>query len=149
MSVCLNAVELLDITARKITASEEKHSTILKGDVVVKKGKDVLYADEVVIKTDSKRKPQEYKAIGNVRFKVALQARVMKGKAKVIVYNAQKDEYHLSGGVVVEEVGSPNVLRGEEIVLNSKTGYANVVGGDKRPARIIFSLEDDKKKGKK
>ena len=54
----------------------------------------------------------------------------------------------------MQEEGKANALKGEEIVLNTKSGYASIVGnksknGEKKPAKITFSIDDVKKESKK
>lgn len=147
--------ELLEVSADKIYSNQEKGYTQISGNVVVLKGLDVLRASEVIIKTDKNRNPTFYDAKGNVTFKVTLEdKRVMRGRAQNITYDAIKDEYRLKGKAFVQEEGKANALKGEEIVLNTKSGYASIVGsqsknGEKKPAKITFSLDDIKEETKK
>lgn len=147
--------ELLEVSADKIYANQEKGYTQISGNVVILKGADVLRASEVIIKTDKNRKPTFYDAKGNVNFKITLEdKRVMRGKAQNITYDALKSEYRLKGKAFVQEEGKANALKGEEIVLNTKSGYASIVGsrsknGSKKPAKITFSIDDVKEESKK
>ncbi|HIY43713.1 lipopolysaccharide transport periplasmic protein LptA [uncultured Helicobacter sp.] len=149
------ASELLEVSADKIYANQEKGYTQISGNVVILKGSDVLRASEVIIKTDKNRKPTFYDAKGNVTFKITLEdKRIMRGKAQNITYDTIKSEYRLKGKAFVQEEGKANALKGEEIVLNTKSGYASIVGnksknGEKKPAKITFSIDDIKKESKK
>lgn len=149
------SAELLEVSADKIYANQEKGYTQISGNVVIIKGEDVLRASEVIIKTDKDRKPTFYNAKGNVTFRITLQdKRVMRGKAQNIIYDALKSEYRLKGKASVQEEGKANSLKGEEIMLNTKTGHASIIGskskgGGKKPAKITFSLDDLKEGTKK
>lgn len=148
-------VELLEVSADKIYANQEKGYTQISGNVVIIKGDDVLRASEAIVKTDKNRKPTFYDARGNVTFKITLEdKRIMRGKAQHITYDALKSEYCLTGKALVQEEGKVNTLKGEEIILNTKSGYASIVGsksknGEKKPAKITFSLDDIKEGNKK
>ncbi len=118
------------------------NTTTITGAVKIKKGNDTLTADTVVVYTDKERKPISYEAKGNVRFTLITDdKRELHGKSKRLVYNVVKDEYRFYDDAVVQEVGKPNTLKGNEIVLSGNGDYANVVGKKDAPARIIFSLE--------
>lgn len=135
-------VELLEISAEKIYTNQLKGETRITGNVEIIREQDRLNADEVLIKTDQNRKPLKYTANGNVNFRVMLQdGKLMKGRAKKVIYNALKDEYLLQGKAYVQEEGKPNAIRGDEIVLNRTAGSASVVGTQRKPAKITFSLD--------
>lgn len=140
---------MLEVTAEKINSNQEKGLTTISGNVVIKKGLDILKAQKVVIKTDSKRNPTFYDASGNVSFRVTLEdKRVMNGKAQKVTYDALKDEYRLKGKAWIKEEGKKNAINGEEIVFNAVSGYASVVGDKKKPAKIIFMLDEKDKNAK-
>lgn len=139
------AKDLLEVSAEKIHSNQENGLTTISGNVVIKKGLDILKAQKVVIKTDSKRNPTFYDASGNVSFRVTLEdKRVMNGEAQKVTYDAIKNEYRLKGKSWIKEEGKKNTIRGEEIVFNPVNGYASVVGDKKKPAKITFTLEKGK-----
>lgn len=138
------AIGVLEVTANHISSSQLKGEVVLSGNVIIQKESDILYADKVVLKTGRDRKPSQYIATGNVRFGVKTNdGRKMNGNAKEIIYDAKKDEYRLLGKAKVEEEGKQNAIKGEEIVLNRKDGSASVAGDRKKPAKIIFTLDED------
>lgn len=140
--LCLWGKDLLEVSAEKIHANQEKGITTISGNVVIKKGADILKAQKVIIKTDAKRTPTFYDASGKVSFRVTLEdKRVMNGEAQKVTYDAIKNEYRLKGKAWIKEEGKKNAIRGEEIVFNAVSGYASVVGDKKKPAKIIFTLE--------
>ncbi|PAF49005.1 lipopolysaccharide transport periplasmic protein LptA [Helicobacter sp. 13S00401-1] len=131
----------MEVTAKTFTSIN--NVTVVKGDVFIKKGKDTLNADLVKIYTDSKRRPLRYEAFGNVKFHTFTEdGRELRGSSKKLIYNVVKKEYSLIDDAFVKEVGKPNVVRGDLIVLDSNGEYANVVGNAKQPAHVTFLLDD-------
>lgn len=153
LSNVILAAQTLEVTAKKFRSNDSKGVTTIEGDVHIKKDKDELEADKVIIKTDKKRKPQSYEAEGNVKFHIFMEdGREFKGTSDKLIYNALNGEYRLIQNAVVHEVGKENTIRGEEIVVNNESGYADVLGSDKKPAKFIFNLDDinkDKKENEK
>ncbi|PAF42068.1 lipopolysaccharide transport periplasmic protein LptA [Helicobacter sp. 11S03491-1] len=144
------AQETLEITAKKFSSNDAKGITIIEGDVHIKKSKDTLEADKVIIYTDKNRKPQSYEAQGNVKFHIFMQdGREIKGHSDKLTYNAQSGEYRLIQNAVVNEIGKANTIRGEEIIVNNENGYANVIGSENKPAKFIFNLDDTQQKDSK
>nr|WP_231622542.1 lipopolysaccharide transport periplasmic protein LptA [Helicobacter heilmannii] len=142
--------ETLEVTADKFLANDQKKMTIIQGNVHIKKGKDTLTADKVVIYTNAKRKPTKYEAIGNVHFHLFTEdGREVKGHSDRLIYDALKQEYRLLQNAVVDEVGKVNSVKGEEIILSKEHGYADVLGGKDKPATFVFDMEDIQKEQKK
>lgn len=134
--------DVIDIVANTFTSIGNK--TTITGNVKIKKGSDNLSADKVVVYTDNARKPLRYEAISNVRFTIITSdKRELKGQSNKLVYEVKKNEYRLYDNAFVQETGKPNVLKGDEIVLSGNGDYANVVGKNKGPARVTFSLDNN------
>ncbi|PAF54435.1 lipopolysaccharide transport periplasmic protein LptA [Helicobacter sp. 13S00482-2] len=139
----LFAEETLEISAKKFFSDDKNGITRIQGDVHIKKSKDTLEADQVVIYTDKDRKPISYEAEGNVKFHIFMQdGREIKGHSDRLIYESKTGEYRLLENAVLKEVGKENTIRGEEIVVNNENGYANVLGSDSKPAKFIFNLDD-------
>lgn len=143
--------DLLEITALNMQSNEKKGITTISGNVIIKRNKDILKADKVVIYTDKDKKPTKYIATGEiVDFLLYLdqknspEKREIKGKCKKLVYLVEKGEYQLYDNAIIKEKGKNNVIKGEEIILNNNSGYADVKGNKKRPVKLIFSLDKDK-----
>lgn len=135
--------ETLEITAKKFSSDDKNGITHIQGDVHIKKAKDTLEADEVTIYTDKNRKPLSYEADGNIKFHIFMEdGREIKGHSDKLTYDAKTGEYRLLKNAVVREVGKENTIRGEEIVVNNESGYANVLGSENKPAKFIFNLGD-------
>lgn len=134
--------DVIDIVAQNFQSVG--NVTTITGNVDIKKGSDRLFADKVIVYTDKARKPLRYEAIGNVRFSIiTTDKRELKGKSNRLVYQVKQNEYRLYDNAFVEEIGKPNVLKGDEIVLSGSGDYANIVGKKKAPARVTFTLDKD------
>lgn len=134
--------DIIDIVAQNFQSVG--NTTTITGDVDIKKGSDRLFSDKVIVYTDKARKPIRYEAIGNVRFSIITSdKRELKGKANRLIYYVKQNEYRLYDNAFVEEIGKPNVLKGDEIVLSGNGDYANIVGKKRTPARVTFTLDKD------
>lgn len=138
----LNAEEL-HIEAQKVSSDERKGITTAEGSVHMVKEKDVLNADKVNIYMDKNRKPLKFEAIGKVDFILFTEdGRELRGKSNTLIYLIQENEYQLIGNAQVQEIGKPNFLKGERIILNNENGYANVESDKSAPVRVIIDLND-------
>ncbi|PAF46619.1 lipopolysaccharide transport periplasmic protein LptA [Helicobacter sp. 12S02634-8] len=143
MALVVYGKETLEVTADKFSSDDTKGITTIEGQVHITKGKDTLQADKVIIYTDKKRTPQSYEAMGNVKFHIFMEnGREIQGHSDKLIYNATNGEYRLLENAVVNEVGKANTIRGEEIIVNNDSGYANVIGSKNKPAKFIFNLDD-------
>lgn len=156
MLVNMAWAEELQIDAQKLHADEKKGVTIATGNVKMLKGDDKLNADKVSVFVSSERKPIKLEAVGNVDFALTTQdGRRLKGKSDTLIYLVQEKEYQLIGKAQVQEIGKPNFLKGEKIVLNNESGVVNVESDHKAPVRVIIDLNDmqeskqDNKQGNK
>lgn len=134
----------LKVSAKSFQSHLQKGITELKGEVIITKGEDKLYADKVIIHSNHKNQPQKYTATGNVRFFANAQERQMKGRAKKAVYNVAKDEYHLMDNALIEEVNTKNIIKGSTIIFNPKTQQATVQGSKNKPSTMSFVIENGK-----
>lgn len=134
---------VIQMSAQHILANQIQGEMIISGNVVIERDEDVLYADKAIVKIGQNKKPSRFQAIGNVSFKLKTQdGRKMQGKANLAIYDAIKDEYRLIGKAQIQEKGKANAIRGKEIVINRKNGSSSVVGDQKKPAKIIFTLDE-------
>lgn len=138
-----HAAEMLEVKALHFAADEKSGVVELTENVEIKKGKDELYAQKVIINIDANRTPINYQAFGGVRFVVTTKdARVLHGKADEVFYDAKSGEYRLIGNGEVIEKGKVNAVVGDEIIVNNDIGYVNITGSIEKPAKIIFQLEE-------
>ena len=147
IGIFLYADDTLEIKALHLKADENKGIIELDENVEIKRGKDELYASKVIINIDKNRMPINYSAYGGVDFVVVTKDnRILQGKANEVYYNALNGEYKLVGDSRVTEDGTTNVVTGEEIIINNDIGYVNITGTSKKPAKVIFTLEEGKTK---
>lgn len=143
LAVSLLAEEQVEITAKYFMANEAERKTVMQGDVVAIKGKDRLTSRELVVFFDETNRPQRYEAEGEVKFSFTLpDGRTLTGSSDRAIFDALKNEYTLKGGAVLEESGKNNTIKGEHIIINRVSGFANVAGDDTRPARLIFTFKE-------
>ena len=134
----------IEVSALEFIGDEKKKITYLKGNVDIKRAQDRLKAKEARIYLDKKNKPEKMEALGGVEFWITLENnRKVEGVADSVVYHPKKEEYQLLGNVVVNEPAKNNKVRGDKILILYKEGYINVVGSEKKPAKLIFKLEKD------
>lgn len=140
----LFAQEQVEITAKSFIANEMEHKTLMQGDVVVVKGKDRLTSQELVVFFDRKNRPQRYEAEGAVEFSFTLpDGRVLTGNCDRAIFDVLSNEYSLLGNALLEESGKSNTIKGEQIIINRVSGFANVAGDDTRPAKLIFTFTEN------
>ncbi len=139
------ASEILEVSAERFSGNEKDGISILEGKVDIKKGSDRLYASKVTLYTNADRKIEKMIAEGDVKFFVITQdGRKIHGSSDVLIYRASSGEYHLKKNANIKEEGKENAIRGEEIFFNHQTGYIDVKGGENKPAKLIFNLEETK-----
>jgi len=137
--------EKIEITSQKFIADETKLTTKFYGDVLVKKGDDILKSKEVIVKFNKKRKPLSYEAKSNVTFKIRVDSKnTYQGRANKLIYKPVTKEYKLIGDVSITEINSKKRIFAKEITLSEKSGKAEVLGDKSEPVKFIFELEDVK-----
>ncbi len=140
ISVC---AEQLTIDAKRMYSDEKKGTITAEGNVHIVKGSDVLDANQVIVYTNQEKKPFKMEAIGNVRFVVTTEdKRTFKGKCNTLLYFVESKEYHLLGDAQVQEVGKPNFIKGQKMVLSHTSGFADIQSDDNTPARVIIDIND-------
>ena len=122
------AQEQVEVTADNFFADEIKQISVLTGNVRIKKGAyDTLNSDKVTIYFDAKRQPTKYVATGNANFKILL------------------NQKHYDG--YLHEAETKKEVYGDKIIVNRQKGTYEVKsgGGEKKPVRLIFQVEDQNK----
>jgi lipopolysaccharide export system protein LptA len=132
----------IEIEAGFFEVDESKGITTVSGNVIVKRDLDVMKADEMLIYTDEKRKIVKLIATGKSTFEIHLDENVtFTGSADSFTYNTKKQEFKLMGNAKLEDQTNHRLLMGETVILNEVAKKATVVGGEKRPVKLIFSTE--------
>ncbi|WP_169974137.1 MULTISPECIES: lipopolysaccharide transport periplasmic protein LptA [unclassified Campylobacter] len=135
----------VEVTADDFFADENKFISELSGNVSVKKGKDILSADKVVIHFDKNRNPIKYVATGNAKFKVFIKDKNYNGSGHELIYEPKSNLYTINGSGFLHEVDSDKRIYGEKISVNQNSGTYSVNSGNKKPVKFVFQVEDKKK----
>ena len=136
--------EQVEITADEFYADEGKQISEFKGNVNIKKGKDTLTANLVVIYFDKKRNPLKYVASGNAKFRVFIKNKTYDGSGSELVYEPAPNLYTINGNGFLHEIETDKKVYGEKITVNQNSGTYNVNSGKKEPVKFIFQVEDKK-----
>lgn len=143
--------EQVEVTADNFMADEIKLESVLTGNVHVKKGSyDTLDSDKIIIHFDKDRQPTKYVASGNARFKILINESQYNGKGSELTYLPKEDKYILTGNAWIEEVQTKREVFGDIISISQLDGKYEVESfrdrksPDKKPARLIFQIEDKK-----
>ncbi|WP_281951067.1 lipopolysaccharide transport periplasmic protein LptA [Nitrosophilus kaiyonis] len=142
--------EDIEITSKNFEADEKKLISIFTKDVHIKKGKDKIDAQKVIVYFDKKRKPVKYEAIKNVKFFIVLDNnKTYEGKAQKIIYLPNSKEYIFEKDVFIVQMPDQRKIYGEKIVVNKSSGKAKVEGSETKPVKFIFKVEENSTKAKK
>ncbi|WP_298096973.1 lipopolysaccharide transport periplasmic protein LptA [uncultured Campylobacter sp.] len=142
------AQEQVEVTADNFFADEIKQISVLTGNVRIKKGAyDTLNSDKVTIYFDAKRQPTKYVATGNANFKILLNQKHYDGKGGVLTYDPTIEAYTLENNAYLHEAETKKEVYGDKIIVNRQKGTYEVKsgGGEKKPVRLIFQVEDQNK----
>ena len=142
------AQEQVEVTADNFFADEIKQISVLTGNVRIKKGAyDTLNSDKVTIYFDAKRQPTKYVATGNANFNILLNQKHYDGKGGVLTYDPTIEAYTLENNAYLHEAETKKEVYGDKIIVNRQKGTYEVKsgGGEKKPVRLIFQVEDQNK----
>ena len=134
----------IEVKALNFYADENAGKSILSGNVVVSRGKDVLNTEELIIFMDKDRKPLRYEANKNPKFSINLSGKTYKGSGDKFIYNVLKDTYEINGNAFIHEINTDKKLYGDKIIVDRKANVYQVQSRQNKPARFVFELEDDK-----
>ena len=132
----------IEVSALNFYADENLGESILSGDVKIKKDKDILTSEKLIIYTNKNRKPIKYKATQNPQFSIYLKDKLYKGSGDVFVYDVVKDVYEIQGNAFIYEITTNKKLYGEKIIVDRKKNTYQVQSDNKKPTRFTFELED-------
>jgi lipopolysaccharide transport periplasmic protein lptA len=101
----------------------------------------------VTIYFDAKRQPTKYVATGNANFKILLNQKHYDGKGGVLTYDPTIEAYTLENNAYLHEAETKKEVYGDKIIVNRQKGTYEVKsgGGEKKPVRLIFQVEDQNK----
>ena len=142
------AQEQVEVTADNFFADEIKQISVLTGNVHIKKGAyDTLNSDKVTIYFDAKRQPTKNVATVNANFKILLNQKHYDGRGGVLTYDPTIEAYTLENNAYLHEAETKKEVYGDKIIVNRQKGTYEVKsgGGEKKPVRLIFQVEDQNK----
>lgn len=133
--------EKVQITSDRMKAIDKKKEIHFIGNAKVTQLKDWIHGNEIIIYFDENNETKKYVAKGEVTFELHQKDALYKGKADKVTYFPKKSEYILTGKAVIDDLINKRHVNGDEIVLNTLTGDANVKGNRKKPVKFIFDME--------
>ncbi len=133
--------EKVQITSDTMKAMDRKKEIHFIGNAKVTQLKDWIHGDEIIIYFDENNETKKYVAKGKVTFELHQKEATYKGKADKVTYFPKKSEYILTGKAVIDDIVNKRHVNGDEIILNTLTGDANVKGNSKKPVKFIFDME--------
>jgi lipopolysaccharide export system protein LptA len=134
--------ETVEVTADKFEANEKRQISILSGNVTIKKGRDIIKTDKLVIRFDKKNRPVLYESEGRVDFDIRLDNEHYVGKANHLLYDPNNKLYKMSGDVKIKETINGRELIGESVTIDRSSGKSEILGGKNRPVKFIFEVDE-------
>ncbi|MBS9778782.1 MAG: lipopolysaccharide transport periplasmic protein LptA [Campylobacteraceae bacterium] len=132
----------VEITADKFSANEVTGMGEFVGNVTIKKGKDILKSNMLIVKFNQKRKPTKYIAKGNVFISINIKDKKYLGKGDKLIYDPIKDRYSLEGNAFLEDKISNKKIYGNSIHVNQKDGKYDVDSSQNGPVKFVFQIDD-------
>jgi lipopolysaccharide export system protein LptA len=138
-----------EIESNRMLSDEARRMSVFEGNVVLTKGTLVLHADRLVVRQDADGF-QHVTATGNpVRFrqradsKDGKQGAWIEGEAKRMEINEREDKVELFDSARVSR--DKDVVRGNYIFLDQRSGFYSVTGGTDAPqGRVRAVLQPTK-----
>ncbi len=140
LSVMLLA-QKVQITSDTMKAYEKKKEVHFIGNAKVTQLEDWIHGAEITVFFDENNETKMYVAEGNVTFELHQKNALYKGKADRVTYLPKKSQYILTGNAVIDDLVNKRHVDGNEIVLDTTTGNADVKGDRKKPVKFIFDME--------
>ena len=134
----------VDITADNMKAEDLKKEVHFIGNAKVKQGKSWIHGNEIIVYFDENNETKQYVATGKVTFEFIQEKSSYKGHSNKVTYYPLKDKYILTGNAVIDDLVNKRHVNGDTIILDMKTGNANVKGSRKRPVKFIFDMKEKK-----
>lgn len=132
----------VEVTANDFYADEKKMVSEFKGNVNIKKGKDTLTANKVMIYFDANRNPIKYVASGNANFSVFMQNKNYIGSGNELIYEPLTNLYTINGNGFLQEKQTDKRVYGEKITVNQNSGTYSVNSDKKKPVKFIFKIDE-------
>ena len=142
ISSFLYAKEDVEITAKEFYANSKELYSVFKGNVHIKRNLDELNASEVKVYFNKEKKPIRYEAHKNVSIYMDLKQKAKySAKALKATFFVKKNTYKLNGNVKLIDLLNNRVLTGSTLLIDLKSGDAKVLGNERKPIKIKFSID--------
>ena len=137
--------EKVNVTSTTMTAEDLKKEVHFMGNAKVVQGKSWIHGDEIIVYFDENNETKKYEAIGKVTFEFDQEKNFYRGSADKVTYFPVESKYILTGHAIVDDIVNKRHVNGDEIVLDTVTGNANVKGSKNKPVKFIFNTKEKKK----
>ena len=132
----------VEIVSESFYTDEKENRVYFVDNVKVKKDKDSLNSNLLIVYFNDSNETKSYKATGDVIFDIYKNNIHYKGSAKSVEYIVKKSKYIFIGNAVIHDMTTNRDIFGDEIILESKSGKAMVKSLSKKPSKFIFEMED-------
>lgn len=142
--VAIVVAQNVEVTAEKFSASELVGRSEFTGNVVVKKGEDILKSDKLTILFDKKRKPTKYEAFGNASIDMTIDTKSYYVKGDKLIYEPNSKLYKVEGNAFLHDKTTNKKVYGDFIKVDQSKGIYEVDGHANKPVKFVFQVEDEK-----
>jgi len=132
----------VEITSDTFYADSSSNKLYFIDNVKIKKDKDRLLANLLVVYFNENNQTEKYEASGDVKFNIFKDKTHYRGSANSVEYVVKTTEYILLGNAMVKDLSFKRDLYGDKIILNLTTGDTKVNSKKNRPSKFIFEMED-------
>jgi lipopolysaccharide export system protein LptA len=136
--------DVVDIKANHFYANNINKVAFFEGNAEIKQGNNEFKSDKITVYFNKKRKAVKYEAKGKVRFDLTENGIHYTGKSNKVIYNPNSSKYLFYGRVHLVDHTNNRTIKAESIVLDLKTGLADIKGAKKQPVHFRFEIEDRK-----
>ena len=133
----------VEITSDSFYADNSSNKLYFIDNVKIKKEKDRLSSNLLIVYFNENNETEKYEASGDVKFNIFKKDKThYKGSADSIEYIVLNTEYILLGNAIVKDLSFKRDLYGDKIILNISTGDTKVNSKKDKPSKFIFEMED-------
>jgi len=133
---------IIDIKADHFYANDINHEAFFEGNAVITQESNTFSAEKIKVVFNNKRKATRYEASGGVSFHLIENGIEYEGQSYSVEYAPTSSKYFFSGDVLLKDLTNNRTIRAESIILDLKTGLADIKGEDKKPVHFRFEIED-------
>jgi lipopolysaccharide export system protein LptA len=134
--------DVVDIKANHFYANNMNKVAYFEGNAEIKQGKNFFKSEKITVYFNKRKKAVKYEAKGRVSFDLTENGIHYTGRAYRVVYSPNGSKYFFYGRVVLRDHTNNRTIKAETIVLDLKTGLADIKGAKKQPVHFRFEIED-------